>query len=133
MRYGELIDDERATKSHAVCGVADESRGAPLVALAQSATGRSEVPTAGAARTVIADFLCDEAMLIVEWMDRSMASDIRVVMQSNYDLLQNTDRVLDSYLRGSAAAPEGPLIRPCGPPSPQGERGARAAARSQQR
>ena len=85
----------------------------------------------------VADFLCDEAMLIVEvdgsQHDDRLSRDVRrttyleslgyVVMRvRNYDLLQNTDRVLD-HICSSATAPKGPLIRPFGAPSPQGEKG----------
>jgi very-short-patch-repair endonuclease len=85
----------------------------------------------------VADFLCDEAMLIVEvdgsqHDDSQSKDDIRsaylerlgymVMRVRNYDLLQNTDRVLDhicAVARERAKAPSSALRAP----SPQGEKG----------
>jgi very-short-patch-repair endonuclease len=78
----------------------------------------------------VADFLCDEAMLIVEvdgsQHDDQLSKDARrtsyleglgyfVLRVRNYDLLQNTDRVLDhicavAQQRRKAPSPSGHLL-----------------------
>ena len=95
----------------------------------------------------IADFLCDEAMLILE-IDGSRHADTvaadaartsylqslgyEVLRLMNWDVMQNTDRVLDHIQAVAARTKKGPLIRPFGPPSPQGEKGRWHALRGQQ-
>ncbi len=92
----------------------------------------------------VADFLCDEAMLIVEvdgsQHDEQQAQDVRrtaymeslgyVVMRvRNYDLLQNTDRVLDHICAVAQERRKAPSSAPSGHLLPKGRRV--AAARSE--
>jgi len=92
----------------------------------------------------IADFLCDEAILIVEvdgsQHDDQLGKDARrtayleslgyVVMRvRNYDLLQNTDRVLDHICAVALERRKAPSSAPSGHLLPKGRRV--AAARSE--
>jgi very-short-patch-repair endonuclease len=85
----------------------------------------------------VADFLCDEAMLIVELdgsqHDDQFGRDARrtayleglgyVVMRvRNYDLLQNTDRVLDHICAVALERRKAPSSAPSGHLLPKGRR-----------
>ena len=79
----------------------------------------------------IADFLCDEAMLIVE-VDGSQHDEHegrRVLGMRqrvrNYDLLQNTDRVLDHICAVAQQRRKAPSSGPAGHLLPKGRRAAR--------
>jgi len=84
----------------------------------------------------IADFLCDEAMLILE-VDGSQHDEApdRDAVRTRYlgslgylvmrfrnpDVLQNTDRVLDHVQAVAAARRKGPASEPSGPVDPKWE------------
>jgi len=100
---------------------------------------RREVPRG----KFVADFLCDEAMLILEvdgsqHGDRTVQDDLRtayleslgylVLRFWNVDVLQNTDRVLD-HVYGVAAGRRKAPSSALRAPSPQGEKGVGACRR----
>jgi very-short-patch-repair endonuclease len=87
----------------------------------------------------VADFLCDEAMLIVEvdgsQHDEQPSKDARrtkyleglgylVMRVRNYDLLQNTDRVLDHICAVAQERTKAPSSAPSGHLLPKGRRAA---------
>ena len=88
----------------------------------------------------IADFLCDEAMLIVEvdgsQHDEQLGQDARrtsyleglgylVMRVRNYDLLRNTDHVLDHICAVAQERRKAPSSAPSGHLLPKGRRAAR--------
>src|SRR5581483_12125281 len=94
----------------------------------------------------VVDFLCDEAMLIVELdgsqHDEQLSKDAQrtayleglgyVVMRvRNYDLLQNTDRVLDHICAVAHERRKAPSSGPSGHLLPKGRRATTAASREQ--
>ena len=91
----------------------------------------------------VADFLCDEAMLIVEvdgsQHDDSPGKDVvrtaylerlgyLVLRVRNYDLLQNTDRVLDHICAVAQERTKAPSSAPSGHLLPKGRRAVAARA-----
>jgi very-short-patch-repair endonuclease len=85
----------------------------------------------------VADFLCDEAMLIVELdgsqHDEQLTRDARrtryleglgylIMRVRNYDLLQNTDRVLDHIWAVAVERRKAPSTGPSGHLLPKGRR-----------
>jgi len=95
---------------------------------------RRQVPRGG----FIADFLCDEAMLILEIdgsqhdehpeHDRLRTAYLEelgyIVMRfRNYDVLQNTDRILDHICAVAAERRKAPSSAPSGHLLPKGRRG----------
>ena len=91
----------------------------------------------------VADFLCDEAMLILEidgsqHDDRAEQDQVRtaylqqlgyfVMRFRNYDVLQNTDRVLDHICAVAAERRKAPSSAPSGHLLPKGRRAIAASA-----